>query len=61
MHTGVEAFINGARAARELAAAEDNPAERARHIERADWYEDHAQMMIDRRERDEVDMLEAAE
>lgn len=61
MHTGVEAFLNGARMARDLAAAEDKPAERARHIERAEWYEDHAQLMIDRQERNEREMLEAAE
>lgn len=61
MHTGVEAFINGARMARELAAAEDNPAERARHIERAEDYEMRAGWMLERQERNEHELLEAAE
>jgi len=61
MHSGIEAFLNGARMARQLAATETNPSERERHIDRAEWYEEHAQMMIDHNERRQVDLMEAAE
>ena len=66
MAEGVDAFISGARMARETAARclEDSKsadtergfrliAEHDRHIERAEWYEDHADMMIARMEREE--------
>jgi hypothetical protein len=60
-HQGIEAFLHGARMARQLAAAEENPAERARHIERAQDYEMRAGWMIERAERNEQELLEAAE
>lgn len=46
MPEGIEAFYDGARMARELADREENPRERDRHTERADWYEAHASMLI---------------
>lgn len=59
MAQALEAFLNGARMARELAAAEENPVVRARHIERANWYEEHASWM--RAPEDQHEMREAAE
>lgn len=61
MAEGIEAFIQGARMARELAAQEDRAAERQRHIERAEDYEMRAGWMIARQERRQAEMQEAAQ
>lgn len=74
MAEGIEAFIQGARMARKLAAsclteAETAEANRAfyliaehdRHIERAEDYEMRAGWMIARQERRQAEMQEAAQ
>lgn len=74
MSNAIEAFTNGARMARDLAASCLSEAQTAdparafyliaehdRHIDRADDYEWRAEMMMARHERNEPKQMEAAE